>query len=419
MNRKRTKITEQLIEDIIKLYCSAKKPFAREVGRALSINPETVLSILRKNGIEIRQKKTPKFTEEEVIDLYVNKQMFSRAIGEKLNIPFETVNVILRRHKIERNKISRINLKKTSEIEQQVIVKHIDEKLFPHKIGKLLNISPKTVVAILKRNNVPISPYEKSEEIKTLICDLYNSGLGFREIGEQVDVSSTFITKTLNGNNIEIRNNHIEFSEEEEINIVKMYCEETKSVLQISVKFNCSSYFINNVLEKNGITIRERVSYKDKENEVIDMYVNKTLPALTISNALNIPNTTIGRILAKNNIKKRPISQSKLGLTDEEYKLYILSLPEQKKYRQKVITLTVRQDVRHLPFYEKRGRSGLAGAYQLDHRYSILEGFINNVPEETIANINNLEFIPWQENREKSKKCSVTLEELYSKINNK
>jgi hypothetical protein len=62
--------------------------------------------------------------------------------------------------------------------------------------------------------------------------------------------------------------------------------------------------------------------------------------------------------------------------------------------------------------YEKRGISGKIGAHHLDHKYSILEGFKNNINPEIIASLNNLVFIPWEENVTKRTKCSITKEEL-------
>lgn len=414
MKRKRTKITQQLIDRVIQLYNSEEKPTARNVGRILDINGGTVISILIKNEIEIRQKKTPKHIEEQIIDFYVNKKMFPKDIGEMLDMGFETVKSVLRREDVQMNSVGN---KKTKETEQQVITMHIGEKLFPHKIGKLLKISSKTVVAILKRNDVPINPYEKPKEIKMLVCDLYNSGLGFQDIEERAGVSSTFITKTLNENSIKIRNQHVEFSKEDVDKVIKMYFIDIKKIPQISKEMKCSIYYVSKILKENNITIRKRVSYYGQESKVVYMYVNKILSVPKISKELNIPTSTIYRMLSKNNIKKRTTSQSVLKLTNEEYDRYLLSLPAQVKYKKKVIALTLKQSIKLLPNYEKRGLGGVAGAYHLDHKYSILEGFKNDVPEETIANINNLEFIPWEKNREKGKNCSITLGELYLKIN--
>lgn len=59
-----------------------------------------------------------------------------------------------------------------------------------------------------------------------------------------------------------------------------------------------------------------------------------------------------------------------------------------------------------LPNYNKRGRSGVEGAYQLDHKVSIFEGFVKGICPTKIGALENLQFIPWEENRAKS--CKFT-----------
>jgi hypothetical protein len=49
---------------------------------------------------------------------------------------------------------------------------------------------------------------------------------------------------------------------------------------------------------------------------------------------------------------------------------------------------------------ELRGRD-----FELDHKYSIYEGFRNGVPESIIADLCNLEVIPKTENRSKGSNC--------------
>lgn len=52
----------------------------------------------------------------------------------------------------------------------------------------------------------------------------------------------------------------------------------------------------------------------------------------------------------------------------------------------------------------------------LDHRVSIYYGFNNNAPVFIISDICNLELLPGNINQSKREKCSLTLDELYTKI---
>lgn len=51
--------------------------------------------------------------------------------------------------------------------------------------------------------------------------------------------------------------------------------------------------------------------------------------------------------------------------------------------------------------FDKIGRCGVSGAYQLDHIVSIRHGFLNGIHPSTIGDISNLQIITWEENRKK------------------
>jgi hypothetical protein len=101
---------------------------------------------------------------------------------------------------------------------------------------------------------------------------------------------------------------------------------------------------------------------------------------------------------------------SKNGCTREEY---LEKLPAIEAYRNEVWKYTNMQDIQSLEHSDKRGRK----KYHLDHQYSIIEGFRNDVPPEVIGNICNLRFIPGKINRQKNSDCSITLEQLYEAYN--
>lgn len=83
-----------------------------------------------------------------------------------------------------------------------------------------------------------------------------------------------------------------------------------------------------------------------------------------------------------------------------------------QEYRNKVNLETARHDLTKLDNFDKRGPKG----YHLDHKYSVFEGFKNNVPVEIIGHICNLEMIPFNHNTSKGSNCSVTLSCLKESI---
>lgn len=90
--------------------------------------------------------------------------------------------------------------------------------------------------------------------------------------------------------------------------------------------------------------------------------------------------------------------------------------PEFKKYTNEVMSLTyysVKENGHKIKNIELRGED-----FHLDHKYSIREGFENNVSVEIISHWKNLEILSKFENISKHKKCSITLEQLLNEIKN-
>lgn len=74
-------------------------------------------------------------------------------------------------------------------------------------------------------------------------------------------------------------------------------------------------------------------------------------------------------------------------------------------YKRQVSRITTSNDLSVLENSDKlRGLCGVDGAYQLDHIIPTRYGFDNNIPPEIIGHIDNLQFIPWEENNAKRDK---------------
>ena len=79
-----------------------------------------------------------------------------------------------------------------------------------------------------------------------------------------------------------------------------------------------------------------------------------------------------------------------------------------KQYRYLVDKLSEINYVKHYdiinPEHKPRTKCGVDGGYQLDHIYPVYEGYINNIPPEEVAKVENLRVIPWEENQRKKHK---------------
>lgn len=81
---------------------------------------------------------------------------------------------------------------------------------------------------------------------------------------------------------------------------------------------------------------------------------------------------------------------------------------EKRKYAYQCNLVTKQFDLSVLSNSDKpRGLCGIEGAYQLDHIIPIQYGFENNIDPKIIGHINNLRFIPWEENNFKRNKLLI------------
>ena len=102
------------------------------------------------------------------------------------------------------------------------------------------------------------------------------------------------------------------------------------------------------------------------------------------------------------------------NLTKEIKGLILPSSQRSEYYRYKsVVTYLTEKHRKTITVGYKTGLAGTNGAYHIDHKYSISQGYKNKVSPLLIANINNLEMIPWKTNLVKHSDASITLDELF------
>lgn len=90
----------------------------------------------------------------------------------------------------------------------------------------------------------------------------------------------------------------------------------------------------------------------------------------------------------------------------------INEIPDFIVYKRLVWYNTKQNDLKELDNFNLRGNK--SDDYQLDHKYSIFQGFVDNILPYHIGKLTNLIFIPAIENRSKGKKCSISFDEVCS-----
>jgi len=108
-------------------------------------------------------------------------------------------------------------------------------------------------------------------------------------------------------------------------------------------------------------------------------------------------NKTWSNVISDKHIRKMRATKAGFSSWEEYKKKY----PKKEMYKREVWRHTYQNDLKKLQNWEKRGRNGVNGAYQLDHIISINEGWEKGIPPEKIGEWANLRMIPWQVNREK------------------
>lgn len=206
--------------------------------------------------------------------------------------------------------------------------------------------------------------------------------------------------------------------------IVKLYSEGL-SISKIVNKLNLTITPVKNVIKNSGLLRKgysngKKINLTNEQKELIKkMYLEEYKTPKEISKVLNVSFQYIEKLITKegyrrnSNITNSMINYKRYhGVNYNEYNNYLEKLPTFIKYKNKVYSITKKQPIHLLDNYEKRGNSGVVGKYHLDHKYSIIEGFKNNIDPNIIGDLKNLQFIPWEENIKKRTKCSITIQEL-------
>jgi transposase len=263
-----------------------------------------------------------------------------------------------------------------------------------------------------------------SDEVVSEVVKLYKNGVNYSEVSMMTNIGRKNVKTILIEKNVWIEDRDKikkEFSVDDIETIVKKYTEGL-SAKKISIDFNVSITPIKRILKEKNI-LRDgksdgvKINLSEEQISLIKkLYLDDYKNSEEIGCQLGLTKSFISQYLQLTDYRRNKSEGNSVGLVKRyrniSYDEYLNIEDDYKKYKNDVMRFTRQQSINQLPNYKKRNNSGVDGAFQLDHKYSISEGFNNNILPEIIGGIKNLEFIPWKENIKKRTKCSITINEL-------
>ncbi len=208
------------------------------------------------------------------------------------------------------------------------------------------NCSLSTINRVLKRNGVqlrkkgdaPKRNYKSNSPLKHVVKDanklkkLFYDGISINEIGRILDISPKAVKRYVDENSLKRTKSMFsreQYDDENDKKIVKLY-KEGKSTTEIGKIFGLTHRTVCMHLSHCGVNRRQNSEShfvkngKDFPDElktpesVYDMYIARKMSKIDIAKALNVSPNVVDRVLKEFNIKKRTISESKIGVFSRE-----------------------------------------------------------------------------------------------------
>jgi len=272
--------------------------------------------------------------------------------------------------------------------------------------------------------NICSKTHQKKIVNENNIIELYKNGMSVTKISNNIGIHRRIIKRILIENNtlIDGRDKRKkEFNKDVIDNLIERYkkgigCDILSKEFNISKSILKRIFKEKNILRKNGSNGKKIELTKEQKENIKHLYLNEYKNSKEISNNLNLNKHFIEKFLSNTGYRRNKSEGTSVGQVRKfskiPYNIYLENTEKYVLYKREVMKFTNKQKINILPFFEKRGNAGINGAYHLDHKFSILEGFKNNISPKIIGDIKNLEFIPWEDNIKKRTKCSISIKNL-------
>lgn len=215
-----------------------------------------------------------------------------------------------------------------------------------------------------------------------------------------------------------------------------LYINKGMTQQQISDMYNCDRKNVGYYLKKFGIKKDKQEIYKQHHKEKptaqqILKYIDEGYTMIEIAEMYNISRGVLTRVMKDagynmRNHKGQTKRQSQRMKVDNPFNNKDIAKTATSNSSQ---TRLMKRDKKYSDFdknidfksYSEIARRIAYGVFKrdipkgfsVDHRYSVYDGYKNNVPLTIISNPNNLRIISVKENNQKGKDSIITLDQLY------
>lgn len=245
------------------------------LAEKFNVHQSVIKRTLDENNIEI-YKRSDNYNKinldnkelEYLISSYKNNIPIYN-ICDNLGITSTVLYRILKENNIEiYNRLTRIF---SDEEKIDIISKFLDEKLPVTSIAKFYNIAPSAITNILNENNIEIVDHRhyvfSEDESEYIINEYISKNKSGIDLANEMNCSYHTIYRFLTKNNIPVLDrNVLSFSEDEIKYIIESYKTEYKLPKQLAKEFNVSLFSIYKILKENNVEIFAKFNTSNEEN---------------------------------------------------------------------------------------------------------------------------------------------------------
>jgi hypothetical protein len=196
---------------------------------------------------------------------------------------------------------------------------------------------------------------------------------------------------------------------------IDKYGEEYKKQFLKKYQETClTKYGVKNISNVSYIAKKRGIKIKKTRMQNKELILEKTRKS-------NLKKYGVTHIMLNKKIKNKILKKARITRTKNGNALPEEQIPLFQKYKARVFYYTNKNKYKKFSKLEisKIGICGKEGALQVDHIFSIKDGFINNIPPKILGDESNLQLLSWRENDIKNTSSPITKEKLFEKYENK